>query len=145
MNIAEILKDCPKGTKFYSTVYGDVYLVEVRTNSGYPIVVKASDNMHKSFTSNGKLLNSFNGECTLFPSKENRDWSTFKKPKEYDFKPFDKVLVRDCDKDKWNLNLFSCINNDSNDWKYVCLMNVWKQCIPYEGNEHLLDTTNSPN
>ena len=29
LNLAKILKDCPKGTKLYSTIYGDVELVRV--------------------------------------------------------------------------------------------------------------------
>lgn len=58
-------------------------------------------------------------------------------------KPFDKVLVRDEDEDKWRADFFSHID-ESRDLPYVCMSNVWGQCIPYEGNEHLLGTTNDP-
>lgn len=27
---------------------------------------------------------------------------------------------------------------------YYCVGTIWHQCIPYEGNEHLLGTTNKP-
>lgn len=58
-------------------------------------------------------------------------------------KPFDKVLVRDEDEDKWRADFFSHID-ESSDLPYVCMSNVWGQCIPYEGNERLLRTTNDP-
>lgn len=58
---------------------------------------------------------------------------------EYEFKPFDKVLVRDDYKDsKWSCDLFSHKNEDG---LYVCIGQIWEKCIPYEGNEHLLGTT----
>ena len=56
------------------------------------------------------------------------------------FKPFDKVLVRDTGKGYWRTSFFS---HTSGDW-YVCTGNEWRQCIPYEGNEHLVGTTNNP-
>lgn len=56
------------------------------------------------------------------------------------FKPFDKVLVRDSDNQEWAAGFFShydenCLSN------YYCMGIHYKQCIPYEGNEHLLGTT----
>lgn len=58
---------------------------------------------------------------------------------ECEFKPFDKVLVRDNYKDsKWGCDLFSHKNEDG---LYVCIGQIWENCIPYEGNEHLLGTT----
>lgn len=55
-------------------------------------------------------------------------------------KPFDKVLVRDCDEDKWKIDFFSDYNSDGS---YQCMTFTKNQCIPYEGNEHLRNTTNS--
>ena len=55
------------------------------------------------------------------------------------FKPFDKVLVRDNINEKWNIHFFSYIN-DAKIFKTI--MGEYIQCIPYEGNEHLLGTTN---
>lgn len=146
MDIAEILKDCPKGTKLYSPLLGecDLIYVDCTSNVLYPIITKVGD-FECSFTKDGLVYRECTtGECLLFPSKENRDWSTFEIPKkEYDFKPFDKVLVRNSDSDVWNINLFSFIVDD-NEYKYVCSSDSWQQCIPYEGNEHLLNTTNNP-
>ena len=59
------------------------------------------------------------------------------------FKPFDKVLVR-CGNGIWGATFFSRRNNKSA-WAYVGVdCNSWEQCIPYEGNEHLLGTNNNP-
>lgn len=78
INIAEILKDAQKGTKLYSPIVGDVYINDV--NKKY-VNVMAQDGTNWGFTFEGKLSTcsiNENAECLLFPSKENRDWSTFK-------------------------------------------------------------------
>lgn len=59
----------------------------------------------------------------------------------HQLKPFDKVLVRDRDADEWECNLFIRIDEEG---LYYCVSSWWMQCIPYEGNEHLLGTTNKP-
>lgn len=57
-------------------------------------------------------------------------------------KPFDKVLVRDYDNKVWKTQFFERLNKKLND-KFVCMGgNRYHQCIPYEGNEHLLNTVN---
>lgn len=143
MNIAEILKNCPQGTKLYSLVHGEVSLLCVNMDcDDYPIVVKNINDTTTSFTQDGRFLVECDGECMLFPSKENRNWSTFEVPKkEYNFKPYDKVLVRNYSTEWWYINFFSHITNKER--KYECLHYSWKYCIPYEGNEHLVGTTNS--
>lgn len=69
------------------------------------------------------------------------------KPK-YDFKPFDKVLVRDEDDKEWHISLFAREIVDDSDglsYKYECSNGtLWDCCIPFEGNEHLLGTTENP-
>lgn len=52
-------------------------------------------------------------------------------------KPFDKVLVRDDNDTPWKVGLFSHIDNKL----FQCVGSIYRQCIPYEGNEHLLGTT----
>lgn len=53
-------------------------------------------------------------------------------------KPFDKVLIRDIDTREWAASLFSYYSGNGA-YKYVCINNGrYAQCIPYEGNEHLL-------
>lgn len=63
-----------------------------------------------------------------------------KEKPEPEFKPFDRVLVRDCDGDEWEIDLFASFSADA-PYSFQCLNNYWKQCIPYEGNEHLLGAT----
>ena len=79
-------------------------------------------------------------------TKEGKAWDAEKKKvvdikKEHQFKPFEKVLVRDSYEDKWRASFFSNIREGYA--KYVTTGLVWKFCIPYEGNEHLLGTTNN--
>ena len=79
LNLIELLKDCPIGTKLYSSVHGEVELEEVHLcKPDYPIEVRLSNNALDSFTTDGRLFEEYNGECMLFPSREQRDWSKIK-------------------------------------------------------------------
>lgn len=60
------------------------------------------------------------------------------------FKPFDKVLVRDDEDEVWKADYFSHYEWDDKIAPYVCVGSYFRQCIPYEGNQHLLGTTNNP-
>ena len=79
IDLTKILKDCPKGTKFYSTCLGEVVFDRVSDNMIYPICVQANGSIH-SFTKNGQKYIWANSECTLFPSRQQRDWSKFTAP-----------------------------------------------------------------
>lgn len=140
MNIAEILRNCPKGTKLYSSIFGEVELLRVDKHS---ITCMIDFGAEESFQSDGKYMARYpDAECVLFPSKDQRDWSKFgatDKETKCKLKPFDRVLVRDYDSIKWKCDLFSYKDIES---RYVCVGSSWRQCIPYEGNEHLLGTTN---
>lgn len=60
-------------------------------------------------------------------------------------KPFNKVLVRHNIDDKWKASLFSCIDEGVNSYSYKFITvadRSYPMMIPYEGNEHLYDTTN---
>ena len=154
LNLVEILKDCPEGTKLYSTVYGDVELVRVYLDDNtYPIEIKINEGSDMIYiTNDGRLFDDFRGECTLFPSKNQRDWSKFKikKPK-FDpktFQPFDKVLVRNCDADKWKCAHFSYMEPSFVGTIYVTSMlfrdriHYNDNCIPYnDDTKHLVGTT----
>lgn len=224
INIAEILKDCPKGMELYSPIYGTVELLEVNSNYTYPIIITIGIDCTGTFTSDGRLYEQYpTAECLLFPSREMRDWTKFFKQgdvvikngggmaaifdgwandnytefntsinlycdgntgeeevcdtllfrktteeerkqffekaerafnskynpetlqvepvkPECPFKPFDKVLVKDNDEGEWYANYFSHYK-ENNDCPYVCIDNSYIYCIPYEGNEHFLGTT----
>lgn len=59
-------------------------------------------------------------------------------------KPFDKVLVREDNKKLWRIHFFERLNNVLKD-RFVCMGGYrYNQCVPYEGNEHLLNTNNEP-
>lgn len=97
MNIAKILKNCPKGIRLYSPIVGDVFFEEI-TEHGCIRVESVVGNRVLYLYDDGKEVTS--GECMLFPSKENRDWNKFG-TEERRFRPYQKVIVR-ADKDcKW--------------------------------------------
>ena len=52
------------------------------------------------------------------------------------------VLVRDEDDEDWEYDIFGRILSDKYDCEYRCIGSIFYQCIPYEGNEHLLGTSN---
>lgn len=73
INIAEILKDKPEGTKLYSPLFGDVYLSYVKDGI---INVQHHVGITKFF-GDGRYYNYPESEPLLFPSKEMQDWSKF--------------------------------------------------------------------
>ena len=150
LDLTKILNGCPIGTEFYSIVFGKVLFMGIdKDNSIYPILVKVSfgTNALKQFTKQGKCY-VIGGECTLFPDKDQRDWSKFErfwdKPKveRFDpktFQPFDKVLGRDTNDNCWIALFFGHIGKGSH--RAVCGYFSWTQCIPYnEETKHLVGT-----
>ena len=151
LDLVEILKDCPEGTKLYSTIYGKVEFDEICKDTYYPISIKVNPTFFAKVTSDGRHVSHFDGECTLFPSKDQRDWSKFKpkKPKKPKFdpktlNPFDKVLV--FIDDIWFCDLYSHHNDDTpyDDYvafSYVCVSTNANRVIPYnEDTKHLVGT-----
>lgn len=141
LNLCEILKDCPKGTKLYTPLYGvcSLYSVDDKfITVEYVGVVNIICN--ETFFANG-AISALGDECLLFPSKDNRDWSTFQQKKKHLklLKPFDKVLVRDTDSSPWQIDLFGYIYPE----RYICTSGCsWKSCIPYnDDTKHLVGTT----
>lgn len=147
IDLTKILKDCPAGTKLYSTVYGEVEFIGI-SNGEFPIKYVGSHALLGSATAQGLLLSCFDGECTLFPSKEQRDWSKFTAPwlkkERFDPKtlqPFDKVLTRDTNTARWRCGLFSHIINEGIVPTYQCVGTWYKFCIPYNNDtKHLVGT-----
>ena len=82
INIAEKLKNCPKGTKLYSSLFGKVELLSVDDDCDFPITVRTDEKKEKAcFTKEGCYHSCYSdAECLLFPSREMRDWSRFLKP-----------------------------------------------------------------
>ena len=79
LNIAEILKDKPKGIKLWSPLFGNVTLKDADMPHGVlPIITKTELDDIQIFTKEGHLFSTYKDvECILFPSKEMRDWEKF--------------------------------------------------------------------
>lgn len=138
LNLCEILKDCPKGTKLYTPLYGVCSLYSV-DDKFVTVDYVGTVNVicHETFFPNG-AISELGDECLLFPSKDNRDWSKFKPKKErFDpktLKPFDKVLLRDRGNFKWLPSFFEkIIQEPSGELSVIELIsrNRWEMCIPY--------------
>ena len=81
IDLTEILKDCPKGTKLYTTVWGEVTFDRISSEKPiYPIYIKTDSDYIPALTKEGCYTNKIDVECILFPSKDQRDWSKFTAP-----------------------------------------------------------------
>lgn len=147
IDLTKILKDCPKGWKLYSPIFGEIKFSKIGDND-YSIIV-THDCHTASFTKEGFYYADVDGECLLFPSKEQRDWSKFTAPwykkDKFDpknLKPFDKVLVRDTDSQNWSCGLFSHIVIFDKICKYNIGEILYTMCIPYnDDTKYLIGTT----
>ena len=96
IDLTKILKDCPIGWPLWSSVYGDVEFIEIyrkpvlRTRENewlgqvihdcnHPVRFWTTNGIEHCVSSRGEMVKGV-GECTLFPSKEQRDWSKFTAP-----------------------------------------------------------------
>ena len=80
IDLTKILKDCPKGTKLYSLTLGEVKLYKIEEDEDYPIVIETMTGQRFRLAQDGRHSSIFDGECTLFPSKDQRDWKKFIPP-----------------------------------------------------------------
>ena len=151
INIAEILKDAPNNTRLYSPIYGIVRFDRLRTDN--KTIEVSVDNTYKHFDYYGRAIwhnlsdvMLTGEECLLFPSKDNRDWSTFKTPwKHKYFEPYQKVLCvadnnHDCE--VWSADFYS--HYDKSTFEHYLVSGFVKaddEVIPYEGNEDKLGKT----
>ena len=149
IDLTKILKDCPKGTKLYSTIYGVVEFDEIdEFDRTYPISFKVDADLFSTVTSDGRRFEDFDGDCTLFPSKDQRDWNKFTAPwyKKERFDPktlneFDRVICQN-GIDMWKCDFFSHYIDDYV-YKYVCIGFTYEKCIPYnDDTKHILGTNN---
>lgn len=103
INIAEILRDMPKGTKLYSPMFGKCKLGEVINGIEYPISVYIrSEQAFRTFTKDGCYISNIEGsECVLFPSSKRRCWSKFFKRGDIVYNPHSQMYA-----------VFECWAND---------------------------------
>ena len=149
LDLTKILKYCPKGWKFYTSVWGEVEFIEYNRESGDfifdPIDMGNMDNVH--INTDGTFC--CFGECIIFPSKEQRDWSKFIAPwykkEKFDLKtlkPFDRVLVRNSKIHIWKCEHFSYFKEGYN-YPFMCSSNSYAFCVPYnDDTKHLVGTSN---
>lgn len=238
INIAELLKDCPKGMEFDCLMYDNVTLDSVSIYSDYPIKIVTKSGFSTRLTRYGQNIDIEDAKCVIFPKgkttwegfvppskvKEgdivatnsgmwigittggvkhgfiptycilkgngefkayfeekgkwtfdrlateeekqklfqaikdngyrwNADTKTLEKEEKKDkfdiasLKPFGRVLVRIANSYQWHAAWFSHIDERQEFcWRYVTVSGKsYAQCIPYEGNQHLLGTTNDCN
>jgi hypothetical protein len=72
---------------------------------------------------------------------DNLGWEIYNEPKkEFDIKPFDRVLVRDGDGGTWKTDLFERMDANSC-YTFSCMADNWDQIATYQENESKLGTT----
>jgi hypothetical protein len=124
--VADYLRYAKKGIKLYSPIFGECEFDHVSPSDS--IYVRYKDTQIE-FNKYGQFsLNNSDGECLLFPSKEVRDWSSYQLPAPHDFKPFDKVVVRD--EGTWHIDFFTYYA-PTNEYPYRCMANNWRHCLPF--------------
>ena len=149
IDLTKILENCPVGWEFWSDNYGKVRFKCINKSYDRPIFVKRTDGGNAYYTKEGWCSKDFPASCLLWPSRDCRDWSKFtapwfKKKEKFDpntLKPFDRVLTRHCEDEKWDINFYS-YKNPNWPFPYTCMDRAYKYCIPYnEHTKHLLGTT----
>ena len=151
IDLTKILEGCPDGTEFYSSVFGNVRFVKITL---FNTILMMTTTTYQSFAKDGRMYYGV-GECTLFPSKDQRDWSKFErfwdKPEKVErfdpntLKPFDKILVRKV-YTPWNISPWSCeyFNYIHPNTPHLVngISSKYDICIPYnDETKHLLGTT----
>ena len=148
IDLTKILRNCPKGWKLWSPIFGEIEFRSIVKKAHYPILLSCKKGI--IWLSKGGLFDIENegAECILFPSKKQRDWSKFSAPwykkDKFDpktLKPFDRVLVRHECYHKWRCEFYSYIHDDNGDYPYVAIGGAYKRCIPYnDDTKHLVGT-----
>lgn len=90
LTIANRLRYAPKGMELYSIAHGKVFFENALNGQ----IALKKDRLSYSYLPNGKVSSVEDGECVLFPSKDNRDWSTvnYSKPQRPDL-PIDTLCI----------------------------------------------------
>lgn len=161
VDLTKILKNCPKGWKFWSPIFGEIEFCSIAENAHYPIILSCKKGTIW-FSKEGLFdIENEGAECLLFPSKDQRDWDKFTAPwykkDRFDPKtlqPFDKVLVREnYPTENWYAAYFSHIEYDVSKYDLdvyeetpefiICTTGSsgFCYCIPYnDETKHLVGT-----
>ena len=148
IDLTKILKNCPKGWKFWSPIFGEVEFASIFKTNIFVNVQKDEDAWSFLADATFPLGDIKSVEIMLYPSKNQRDWSKFTAPwykkEKFDPKtlnPFDRVLVRNYKTTKWRCDHFSHFDGDNyNPCIAPCCSYTF--CIPYnDETKHLVGTT----
>ena len=154
IDLTVILKNCPRGAKFYSYIFGeDTYYMGLSSHQGdaRPIFIygKYGEGQNFCLTRKGHVYADNYGECCIFPSKDQRDWSKFTAPwlnkesEKFDpktLKAFDKVIVKP-DNGDWHCSILSH-REDNNIYYRMVDGYAYSHIIPYNDvTKHLIGTT----
>lgn len=143
------MENCPKGFELYSPICGSCEFYGIDGFFKHLVCVAHKDGSFYMFTKEGYLYDGYDdAECLLFPSKDQRDWSKFTTPwikkEKFDpntLMPFDKVLVRNSEIEKWRCAHFSYFNK-GDECPYVTFIS-YRFCVPYnDDTKHLVGTVN---
>lgn len=151
INIAEILKDAPKGTKLYSPMFGEIPLAKVsedkeRIYCHINITFQEWDKI-AVFNKYGQLLlepvivSNPSKKVMLFPSIHHGTWRDFSPSwKHKHFEPYQKVLVASSASNMWEPDIYLFYEIRNNIHRCMCHYTVLKDSdiIPYKGNENML-------
>lgn len=143
VDITKYLKDYPLGIKMYSPELGECELIEFTDRTVTVQYIDKKSNKAKTYTYD-QFGRDYQGHypdknCHIFLEKE-KEWFDFVKPN-FEFKPFDKVLVRNRKDGCWQPNFFGKFSKYNPSTPYFCLYGWWTYCIPFnEETEKLLGT-----
>ena len=146
IDLIKILKDCPKGFKLYSPIVGYVTFGNINLKKfKHPIIVYDKEERELTFSKDGKYFADYDGECCLFPSKEQRDWSKFTAPwykKEELVKPKFKVgdIIRHKETNKDDVYEISKVYDDS----YAIVGFNWMIYMKYQDQYELVPNKFDP-
>lgn len=127
INIVNKLKHCKKGTKLYHLMFGEVEFDGIDNDDIFVITTNKDDEKGRYYVNSFGLydVNYPNGECLLFPSKDNRDWNNFQILEEGH-----RVMVSNNNKD-WVLREY--INNrTANALSDKDIISNWQYIVPIE-------------
>ena len=140
---------------YYSNTESSVGILSISEQDEYELVptivpkFKVGDRIRNKKTLDAHTIHSIYEDSYCFGLKyiwicDQDDWELA--PNKFDINtlvPFEsRVLIRDTRSQKWSPAIWGFYNSDHQDYQYKLVGVIARYCIPYEGNEHLLGTSN---
>jgi hypothetical protein len=107
---------------------------EIKTGNTIETIAEVDHAARRYYCESGRTISFVNQDLWKLDTKPHYDIANFK--------PFDKVLCRNCNNDRWRADYFSHLSKNGK--SFIAIGYTWCQCIPFEGNEKLLGTTDMP-